>query len=215
MISLFTGVSLHHHRQTHDQEEIGEGFVKSLLRRYMDHGGRSGYIWLIVKTMYGGYFMKVLILYYSKGGNTRKLAEAIAEGAGQVDGVEVFMRHTREVDKDDFVAADGLIVGSPVYFGTMAAQLKKILDEFVGVRKKMENKVGAAFTTAGDASGGKETTMMSIIQALLIYGMIIVGDPLSATGHYGTACVGAPDDKTRANGRELGRRVAGLVKQLA
>ena len=101
--------------------------------------------------------MKVLVLYYSKGGNTRKLAEAIAEGAGQVDGGEAFMRHTREVHKNDFVSADGLIVGSPVYFGTMAAQLKKILDEFVGVRKKMENKVGAAFTTAGDASGGKET----------------------------------------------------------
>ena len=156
--------------------------------------------------------MNVLVLYYSKGGNTRKLAEAIAEGVGQVDGVQAVLRHTRDVVKDDFVAADGLIVGSPVYFGTMAAQLKLVLDEFVGVRKKMENKVGAAFATAGDASGGKETTMMSIIQALLIYGMIIVGDPLSATGHYGTACVGAPDASTVENGRRLGRRVAELVK---
>ncbi len=155
--------------------------------------------------------MKVLVLYYSKGGNTRKLAEAIAEGAGQVEGIEVLVRHTREVTKDDFVAADGLIVGSPVYFGLMAAQLKQILDDFVGVRKKMENKVGAAFATSGDPTGGKETTMMSIIQALLIYGMIIVGDPLSATGHYGTACVGAPDGDTQENGRRLGRRVAELV----
>jgi NAD(P)H dehydrogenase (quinone) len=161
-----------------------------------------------------GLIMNVLVLYYSKGGNTRKLAEAIAEGVGQIDGVETVLRHTREVTKDDFVAADGLIVGSPVYFGTMAAQLKQVLDEFVGVRKKMENKVGAAFSTAGDASGGKETTIMSIIQALLIYGMIIVGDPLSATGHYGTACVGAPDSATRENGHRLGRRVAELVKQL-
>ena len=158
--------------------------------------------------------MNVLVLYYSKGGNTRKLAEAIAKGVGQVDGVEAVLRHTRDVVKDDFVAADGLIVGSPVYFGTMAAQLKLVLDEFVGVRKKMENKVGAAFSTAGDASGGKETTMMSIIQALLIYGMIIVGDPMSATGHYGTACVGAPDAATRQNGQRLGRRVAELVNQL-
>ena len=132
--------------------------------------------------------MNVLVLYYSKGGNTRKLAEAIAEGVAQVDGVDAVLCHTRDVTRDDFVNADGLIVGSPVYFGTMAAQLKRVLDEFVGVRRKMENKVGAAFSTAGDASGGKETTIMSIIQALLIYGMIIVGDPLSATGHYGTAC---------------------------
>ena len=159
--------------------------------------------------------MNVLVLYFSKGGNTRKLAEAIAEGAGQVDGVEVKLCHTRDVSKDDFVAADGLIVGSPVYFGTMAAELKQVLDDFVGVRRKMENKIGAAFSTAGDASGGKETTMMSIIQALLIYGMIIVGDPMSATGHYGTACVGAPDEAVRENGRKLGVRVAGLVKQIS
>jgi NAD(P)H dehydrogenase (quinone) len=158
--------------------------------------------------------MNILVLYYSKGGNTRKLAEAIAEGVGQIDGVEAVLRHTRDVTKDDFVAADGLIVGSPVYFGTMAAQLKLVLDEFVGVRRKMENKVGAAFSTAGDASGGKETTMMSIIQALLIYGMIIAGDPMSATGHYGTACVGAPDAATRENGQRLGRRVAELVNKL-
>ena len=158
--------------------------------------------------------MNVLILYYSKGGNTRKLAETIADGVGQVDGVEAVLRHARDVTKDDFVAADGLIVGSPVYFGTMAARLKQVLEEFVGVRKKMENKVGAAFTTAGDPTGGKETTMMSIIQALLIYGMIIVGDPMSATGHYGTACVGAPDVPAQENGRKMGRRVAELVKQL-
>jgi len=158
--------------------------------------------------------MNVLVLYYSKGGNTRKLADAIAEGAGSVDGVEAVLRHTREVTKEDFVAADGLIVGSPVYFGTMAAQLKIVLDEFVGVRKKMENKVGAVFSTAGDASGGKETTMMSIIQALLIYGMIIVGDPMTATGHYGTACVGAPDATAQENGQRLGRRVAKLVERL-
>ena len=158
--------------------------------------------------------MNVLVLYYSKGGNTRKLAEAVAAGAGQVDGVEVVLRHTREVSREDFLAADGLIVGSPVYFGTMAAQLKKVLDDHVGIRRKMEDKVGAAFATSGDPSGGKETTMMSIIQALLIYGMIIVGDPLSATGHYGTACVGAPDSGSLNNGGKLGRRVAELVKRV-
>ena len=158
--------------------------------------------------------MKVLILYYSKGGNTRKLAEAIAQGVSQVDGVEAALRHTRDVTKDDFLTADGLVVGSPVYFGTMAAQLKQVLDDFVSVRKRMENKVGAAFSTSGDASGGKETTMMSIIQALLIYGLIIVGDPMSATGHYGTACVGAPDTGALENGHKLGKRVAELVKRL-
>ena len=135
--------------------------------------------------------MQVLVLYYSKGGNTRKLAEAVAEGAGQVDGTTVLLKHTKDVTRDDFLNSNGIVVGSPVYFGSMAAELKKVLDDFVGVRRQMENKIGAAFATSGDSSGGKETTMMSILQALLIYGMIIVGDPLAATGHYGVACVGA------------------------
>ena len=56
--------------------------------------------------------------------------------------------------------------------------------------------------------------MFSIIQALLIYGMVIVGDPLAATGHYGVACVGAPDEGTAENGRRLGRRVAETALKL-
>lgn len=158
--------------------------------------------------------MQVLVLYYSKGGNTRKLAEAIAEGANAVAGVDAVLKSTAEVAQDDFLAADGIIAGSPVYFGGMAADLKRVFDDFIGTRKKMEGKVGAAFATSGDPTGGKETTMISIIQCLMIYGMIIAGDPLAATGHYGTACSGAPDADTLENGRKLGSRVADVVKKL-
>jgi NAD(P)H dehydrogenase (quinone) len=158
--------------------------------------------------------LQVLILYFSKGGNTRRLAEAITEGVQQTDGVEAVLRHTRDVTREDFVDSAGVIVGSPVYFGTMAAELKAVLDDYVSVRRQMENKIGAAFTTSGDPTGGKETTMMSIIQALLIYGMIIVGDPISATGHYGVGCVGVPDAGTMENGRKLGRRVAELARKV-
>jgi NAD(P)H dehydrogenase (quinone) len=158
--------------------------------------------------------MQVLVLYYSKGGNTRRLAERVAQGVEQVDGVKALLKHTRDVTKEDFLSCAGIIAGSPVYFGVMAAELKKVFDDFVGVRKRMEGKVGAAFATSADPTGGKETTMMSIIQALLIYGMVIVGDPMSATGHYGVACVGAPDEKIGENGSKLGRRVAELAKRL-
>ncbi len=158
--------------------------------------------------------MQILVLYYSKGGNTRRLAEKIAQGVNQVEGVDAVLRSTKEVTKDDFINSEGIIAGSPVYFGVMAADLKRVFDEFVGVRKKMEGKVGAAFATSGDPTGGKETTMMSIIQALLIYGMIIVGDPMSATGHYGVACVGAPDEKASENAIKLGKRVAELARKL-
>lgn len=158
--------------------------------------------------------MEVLVLYYSRGGNTKRLAEGIAEGIRSVPGVEPVLRSTQEVTKEDFINSSGIIAGSPCYFGTMAADLKRVFDEFVGIRKKMENKVGAAFATSGDPSGGKETTMISIIQCLLIYGMIVVGDPLIATGHYGVACAGKPDTGTLENARKLGKRVAELCKRL-
>ncbi|MDH3565890.1 MAG: NAD(P)H-dependent oxidoreductase [Desulfobacteraceae bacterium] len=158
--------------------------------------------------------MQILVLYFSKGGNTKKLAEAIVKGVESIQGVRGVLKHTDEVTKEDFVASGGVIAGSPVYFGIMAAQLKKIFDEFVGIRKKMEGKIGAAFATSADPSGGKETTMMSIIKVMLIYGMVIVGDPMSATGHFGTSCVGSPDSGTLENGMKLGQRVAELAKKL-
>lgn len=159
-------------------------------------------------------FVQILVLYFSKGGNTKELAKRIAQGVERVEGVKALLKDTSEVSKEDFLNSAGIIAGSPVYFGVMAAELKRVFDAFVGLRRRMEGKVGAAFATSGDPTGGKETTMMSIIQAMLIYGMVIVGDPMSATGHYGVACAGTPDDKTRENGVKLGQRVAELAKKL-
>lgn len=158
--------------------------------------------------------MKVLVLYFSKSGNTKKMAEQVAKGVESVAGVKASLKSTDEVTKKDFTDCAGMVAGSPVYFGVMAWELKKVFDEFVGVRKKMEGKVGAAFATSADPTGGKETTIMSIIQCLLIYGMVVVGDPMSATGHYGAASVGAPDDKTGDIARKLGARVAELCLKL-
>ncbi len=158
--------------------------------------------------------MQVLVMYYSATGHTKKLAEEIAKGVREVDGVACLVKPVADVKKDDFVTSDGIIAGSPVYFGTMAAELKAVFEKFVGVRKKMEDKIGAVFATSGDSSGGKETTIMSIILAFLIYGMIIVGDPLDATGHYGVSCIGSPDRSTAVNAAKLGKRVASLVKKL-
>lgn len=158
--------------------------------------------------------MQVLVMYHSKTGHTRKLAEEVAKGVREVEGVNCVVKPVSEITKDDFLSSDGIIAGSPVYFGTMAAEMKAIFDTFVGIRNHMGDKIGAAFATSGDPSGGKETTIMSILQALLIYGMIIVGDPLDATGHYGVSCAGAPDKNTAQNAAKLGKRVALLVKKL-
>ena len=158
--------------------------------------------------------MQVLVMYYSRSGHTEKLATEIAKGVDEVEGVESLLKSVGEVTKDDFVNSNGIIAGSPVYFGVMAAEMKEIFDKFVGIRKMMENKVGAAFATSADPSGGKETTMFSIIQVMMIYGMIIVGDPLDATGHYGVSCTGSPDEKTIQNARKMGKRVAELAKKI-
>jgi len=158
--------------------------------------------------------MYVLILYYSKSGNTEKMAKLVAEGVQSVPGVAPVLKTTQEVTKEDFVNAAGIIAGSPVYFGIMAADLKRVFDEFVGVRKQMESKVGAAFATSGFWAGGNETTLVSIIQCMLIYGMIVVGDPMSATGHYGAVSVAAPDENAADTARKLGVRVAELCKRL-
>jgi NAD(P)H dehydrogenase (quinone) len=143
--------------------------------------------------------MKVLILYFSRTGNTKKLAEEIARGVVEVEGVQAVIRSTADVSKEDFVAADGIVAGSPVYFGSMAAPLKDVLDKFVGVRKKMENKVGAAFATGADPSGGKETTMISIIRRAHLR-----ADrrrrPLDATGHLQGFLSQAPDSARRKTG---------------
>lgn len=157
--------------------------------------------------------MKVLVLYFSKGGNTAKLAQNIARGV-EAGGAEAVIKTTADVTRDDFLEAAGVIAGSPVYFGVMAAELKRIFDEFVSTRRRMENKVGAAFATGGHPTGGKETTIISILQCMLIYGMIVAGDPMDASGHYGVGCVGAPDDTAAGDGFKLGKRVAGLCARL-
>jgi NAD(P)H dehydrogenase (quinone) len=99
--------------------------------------------------------MQILILYYSKTGNTEKLARAIAEGVEQIQGAQAVLKSTTEVSKEDFLASQGVIAGSPVYFGILAADLKRVFDEFISTRKKMEGKVGAAFATSGHPTGGK------------------------------------------------------------
>jgi NAD(P)H dehydrogenase (quinone) len=159
--------------------------------------------------------MQVMVMYFTRSGHTKALADAIADGVRQVEGATCVVRDAHEVTEEDMLTSQGIIVGSPVYFGTMAAEIKQTLDAFVHLREHMEGKVGAAFATSADAAGGRETTLISLLQCLLIYGMVVAGDPLDATGHYGVSCEGAPDATVLQNGQKLGRRVADLARKLA
>ncbi len=150
---------------------------------------------------------EILIVYYSRAGSTEKLAKAVAEGVREGKGNPT-LKKADEIDANELPAYDGIIAGSPVYYGMMAAELKKFFDESVVVRRKLFNKVGAAFATGAHRTGGKETTLLSILQAMLINGMIIVGDPFETGGHYGAA---GSDEVGLKEGRALGKRVAELA----
>jgi NAD(P)H dehydrogenase (quinone) len=155
----------------------------------------------------------LLVVYYSQSGHTKTLAQEIARGAEGHD-IQAKVKKVEETSNDDLRQADAIIVGSPVYFGNMAAPIKELFDRSVAIRGSLRNKIGAAFATSGHPSGGKETTIMSIIQAMLIHEMIIVGDPISSGGHYGATALGAPDQEAINQGRALGAHVAELVNRL-
>jgi NAD(P)H dehydrogenase (quinone) len=155
----------------------------------------------------------VLITYYSRSGNTEKMAEVVAAGVKQVSGVEVDLRPVAEVTPDDLLAADGIIMGSPTYYGSMAAELKTLIDESVKHHGQLTGKVGGAFSSSGGPGGGNETTVLDIVKALLIHGMIVQGD--AQGDHYGAIAVGAPDERSRKECEKLGRRVAELAARLA
>lgn len=154
---------------------------------------------------------KVLVAYYTKTGNTQKMAEAVAEGV-RSGGVEVDLKPVTEVTPEDMLRYDGLIFGSPTYYGAMAWEMKKLLDQSVRFHGQLEGKVGAAFSSAANIGGGNETTILNILNTFLIHGMIVQG---SAHGdHYGPVAISAPDNRSRPQCVELGRRVAKLVKKL-
>ena len=155
---------------------------------------------------------KILIVYYSKTGNTEKMAELVKEGVQEEGGVEVELKRAEDTGIDDLLEPEGLLIGSPTYYGTMSWHVKKLLDESVAHHGKLKGKVGGAFSSAGGVGGGNETTVMDIIKALFIHGMVIQGTP--SGDHYGPVAVGSPDSRSKENCIALGQRAAQLVKKL-
>jgi NAD(P)H dehydrogenase (quinone) len=155
---------------------------------------------------------KVLIVYDSQTGHTEKMAHSVAEGVKQVQGIDTEMKKVDKASLDDLVAADAIIMGSPTYYGQMSAKLKAFIDSSEKIHGKLDGKVGAAFTSAGGTASGAETTLLSILQTMLVHGMIIQGRPDNK--HYGAASVEAPDAKDAEYCRALGKRVATLTLRL-
>jgi NAD(P)H dehydrogenase (quinone) len=152
--------------------------------------------------------MKVLIVYYSMYGHVRRMAEAVNEGAGAVNGVDVKICRVPETlpeevltkmgakeelqeqaqvpvcNVGDLSSADAIIFGTPTRFGNMCGQMRQFLDSTGGLWAKdaLVGKVGSVFTSSGTQHGGQESTILSFHITLLHLGMIIVGLPYSFTG---------------------------------
>jgi len=155
---------------------------------------------------------RVLVVYDSRTGNTERMAMAVADGARQVKGTEVVVLKVDKAKIKDLVDSDAIILGSPTYYGNMSGKMKSFIDRTNSIQGKLTGKVGGAFTSSGDTACGAETALLSMLEAMLINGMIIQGR--YDNKHYGPTAVEAPNMKEIESCKELGKRVAGLAAAL-
>jgi NAD(P)H dehydrogenase (quinone) len=154
---------------------------------------------------------KVLVCYYSQTGNTEKMAQTIAKTMEEQD-FAVDLKRAEETKVDKLLDYDCIILGSPTYYGTMAWPIKKLLDESIKLHGQLKGKVGGAFSSAANVGGGNETTILDMLNALLIHGMIIRGDHRG--DHYGPVSIDYPDERALECCRQYTENLAELVKKL-
>jgi NAD(P)H dehydrogenase (quinone) len=169
--------------------------------------------------------VRILIAYHSRTGNTEKMAAAVREGAASVTGVEIVLRKVADVTSDDIVKADGIIVGTPVEWGTLSTEAKSFLDRVGAALGKAgatygEGRTAAVFCTAGSPSNGQEMARMSAISAFLAMRFVIVGgvneEGFGSLGPQ-AATAGKPpgvSEGALGDARRFGERFARLTRQL-
>jgi len=152
--------------------------------------------------------MKVLVLFYSMYGHVYALAQAVADGAREVPGVDVVVKRVPETlppeviqamgateaqkafaqvpvaTVDDLADADAIVFGTPTRFGNMVGQMRQFLDATGGLwaQGKLVGKVGSVFASTATQHGGQESTILSFHTTLLHHGMVIVGLPYAFQG---------------------------------
>lgn len=155
---------------------------------------------------------KILVCYHSKTGNTKKMAEAVAEGVLEGGG-KPFLTRPGEFEIAQLLDYHGYIVGSPTYYGQMAAPIKEMFDTSVVLHGRLAGRVGAAFSSSSNIGGGNETTCLNIVHMMMVHGLLVLGSPQG--DHYGPVSVGAPTERVFSQCRLLGNRVAKFARRLA
>lgn len=166
-----------------------------------------------------GESVKVLVLYDSQG-LLAELAGSVIEGAGSVDEVEVWDRPLERADKDELIACDALLLGSPNWTG-ITGRLKHWMDYTGDLWEtgELAGKVGACFTAGWSRSAGTEATLLQLFHLLIGHGMIFVGLPWSNEMHHSGSYYGATayrkvEEVDRTQARRLGARAAELAADL-
>ncbi len=193
---------------------------------------------------------EILVLYYSRHGAISEMAKLIARGIEEVPGMSARLRTVPEVSSvcettedgipdegapyaelTDIKECDGMALGSPCYFGNMAAPLKYFLDNTspLWLSGSLIGKPAAVFTSSSSLHGGQESTLLSMMLPLLHHGMLLCGIPYSETGLLHTSGGGTPYGASHHAGPEnnlplseeekklcisLGRRIANTAKLL-
>ncbi len=150
----------------------------------------------------------VVIIYDSVTKNTAQMAEILAAELKKLD-TPCDLFHIDDFEVKKLLDYDGIIVGTPNYFGSMSSKLKKLFDDSVRYYRKLDGKLGAAFCSTGIIGGGGETAIIDVITAMMIHGMIVMGSPHS--GHYGVLSIGSPDERVK---KELSEWASRFVKVL-
>lgn len=165
----------------------------------------------------------VLVLYYSRYGAVKAMAQAIARGVESINGLEAKLRTVPElspvsektapsipdtgniyVTKEELKNAQGLVLGSPTRFGNMAAPLKYFLDTTsdIWMSGGLINKPAGVFTSSSSMHGGQETTLLSMMLPLIHHGAYIVGIPYSEPALTSTQAGGTPYGASHVAGSE-------------
>ena len=154
---------------------------------------------------------RAIAIYYSRSGNTKEMAEIIATSMSEA-GVPTDCKSVETIKASDLLTYDAIVIGSPTYYGQMAGPIKQLFDDAVDFHGELDGKVGAAFSSAANIGGGNETTIMGIIEAMLIAGLVVHGDPEG--DHYGPVSINKPDGRVNRQCQRRGQRIAELTKKL-
>lgn len=158
--------------------------------------------------------MKISIVYHSQTGNTKKVAECIANGIKKYGEIEIQLMSIDSIDKDFLEDSKAVIFGTPTYFTSMSWQMKQWFDT---TRYNLSGKLGACFATANFMGGGSEFAEINLITHMLCKGMLVYsaggsqGQPFT---HMGAVAIQSGDDFQKNRAEIFGERIAKKALEL-